>query len=125
SPRSLHDALPIYGVAHGSDVVLVRQLLLQAAEANERVLEDPEPMVTLMTFSNNALEHELRIHVRELSDRLRATDEVNREVSRLFREHGITIAYHQVDLHLKTSTGQEKLIKGVERGEAPQLVQNT
>src|SRR5690606_12519322 len=60
-----------YGVAHGSDVELVRQLLLQAAEANERVLEDPEPMVTLMTCSNNALEHDLRMHVRAQSVRLR------------------------------------------------------
>jgi len=104
-----------YGVAHGSDVELVRKLLLQAAQENERVLDDPEPLLTLMSFSNNALEHELRIHVGELSDRLRATDEVNREVSRLFREHGITIAYHQVDLHLKTSAGLEKVIKDVER----------
>src|SRR5690606_30380721 len=100
-------------VAFGTDLELVRRLLLQVAADNPRVLDDPEPMVTFLTFGESALSHELRIHVRELRDRLPATDEVNREIDRLFREHGIEIAYRKLDLHLRSSEGLEKVIQGV------------
>ncbi len=100
-------------VAFGADLELVRRLLLQIAADNPRVLEDPEPMVTFLTFGDSALNHELRIHVRELGDRLAATDEINREIDRRFREQGIEVAYRQLDLHLRSSDGLEKIIKGM------------
>jgi len=89
------------GVAYGSELKLVRRLLLQAAEENPRVLCDPEPQVFFETFGESTLDHTLRIHVRELSDRLRATDEINRRIDELFREHHIDIAFRQVDVFVK------------------------
>lgn len=97
-------------VAHGSDVTLVRELLLQIASDNPRVLDEPEPLVLFLGFNDNRLDHELRMHVRQLDDRNPAIDETNREIDRLFAENHIEIATRQVDVNLRTSQGLERLI---------------
>lgn len=97
------------GVAYGSDLELTRRLLLEIGTSNPRSLKEPAPQVLFLNFGDSTLDHELRVHVRDLSDRLPAIDEVNREVDRLFREHGIEIAFRQVDLNLRSSEGLNQL----------------
>ena len=98
------------GVAYGSDVAKVRELLMQIAKNNPRVLKDPEPLVFFLNFSDSTLEHELRLHVKERGGRNQAIDEINREVDRLFKENGIEIAFRQLDINLRDSKGLEKLV---------------
>jgi potassium efflux system protein len=98
------------GVGYGSDLELVRRLLYQAAYENVRVMRDPEPLVLFQVFGESTLDHDLIIHVRELGDRGRATDEINRRIEQLFREHGIEIAFRQVDVFVKNLQGQEAQI---------------
>lgn len=98
------------GVAYGSDLDKTREILLTAAQSNERVLTDPEPQVLFLEFGDSTLNHELRIHVKELSDRNPAIDEINRFVDRRFKEEGIEIAFRQLDIHLRNSEGVEKLV---------------
>ena len=86
-------------------------MLLQAANNNPRVLKEPDaPLVLFLSFGDSTLDHELRIHVRELIDRNMAIDEINREIDRLFEENGIEIAFRQLDVNLRTSEGVDKLI---------------
>jgi len=66
------------GVDYGSDLDLVKALLLQAARENPRVLKEPEPHVYFLNFGESTLDHELRMHVRDLGDRNPVIDEVNR-----------------------------------------------
>ncbi|MGL5759736.1 mechanosensitive channel MscK [Plesiomonas sp.] len=89
------------GVAYGSDLDLTRQLLLQAAHENERVMKDPEPLVFFLTFGASTLDHELRVYVRELRDRSFTVDELNRRIDHLFRENNIEIAFNQMDIYVK------------------------
>ncbi|SFX56218.1 mechanosensitive ion channel domain-containing protein [Marinospirillum alkaliphilum] len=99
------------GVAYGSDLDKTREILLAAAEANPRVLEDPKPQVLFLNFGDSTLDHELRIHVKELSDRNPSIDEINRYIDQRFREEGIEIAFRQLDIHLRNSEGVEKLVQ--------------
>ncbi|MEX2366579.1 MAG: mechanosensitive ion channel domain-containing protein, partial [Pseudohongiellaceae bacterium] len=62
------------GVAYGSDLDKTRALLLSAAQANPRVLDEPEPQVLFLSFGASTLDHELRIHVKALQDRNPAID---------------------------------------------------
>ena len=102
------------GVAYGSDLEQVRKLLLQAAQDNPRVLRDPAPLVFFLTFGESTLDHELRVHVRELADRNAATDEINRAIDCMFREHGIEIAFRQVDVYVKNlQQAEQQLEHGV------------
>jgi len=95
------------GVAYGSDLDQVKALLYKAAQANPRVLKDPEPQVFFLNFGESTLDHELRIHVRDLGDRNPATDEINRFIDREFTKAGINIAFRQVDVFLKNFAGQQ------------------
>ncbi|MBU0833582.1 MAG: ATP-binding cassette domain-containing protein, partial [Alphaproteobacteria bacterium] len=63
------------GVDYGSDLDLVKELLLKAARDNPRVLKDPEPHVYFLNFGESTLDHELRMHVRDLGDRNPVLDE--------------------------------------------------
>ncbi|MGV0053151.1 mechanosensitive channel MscK [Stutzerimonas sp. 381-2] len=106
------------GVAYGSDLDLARKLLYKAAQENPRVLKDPEPLVLFLNFGESTLDHELRIHVRDLGDRNPATDEINRYLDREFSKAGINIAFRQVDVFLKNLDG-----KVLQLGTAPRLNQ--
>ncbi|WP_394170454.1 mechanosensitive ion channel domain-containing protein [Saccharospirillum alexandrii] len=98
------------GVAYGSDLDKTRALLLSAAKANPRVLDEPEPQVLFLNFGASTLDHELRIHVKELQDRNPAIDEINRYIDREFKLAGIEIAFQQIDIHLRNSEGLDKLV---------------
>ncbi len=105
-----------YRVAYGSDQVLVHQLLYQAAEENERVLNDPEPQVFFMSYGDGTLNFELRIFVNSLGDRLFATDELNCRVGALFEENGIDIAFDQLDIWLHRPEGAAKKVHSKRAG---------
>ncbi|MFI8745664.1 mechanosensitive channel MscK [Pseudomonas sp. NPDC077186] len=112
------------GVGYGSDLDLVRKLLLQAAQENARVLKEPAPLVYFLNFGESTLDHELRIHVRDLGDRNPATDEINRFIDREFPKHGINIAFRQVEVYVKNlergehQLEQKDLIKAAAAGAA-------
>lgn len=97
------------GVAYGSDLELVRKLLLQAAEENPSVLKDPAPAAYFLSFGASTLDHELRIYVGQLSERTRTIDQLNRRINELFAENGIDIAFNQLDIFIKNQTTNEEV----------------
>ena len=99
------------GIDYGSDLDLVRDLLLKGAHENPRVLKDPEPIVYFLNFGESSLDHELRMHVRDLGDRNPTLDEINRYINREFKAHGIKISVRQVEVFLMdTKGGKQQLI---------------
>jgi len=102
------------GVAYGSDLDQVRELLLRIVRKNPRVLKDPKPTVLLLNFGESTLDHELSFHVCELSEKDQVIDEINREIERLFQKNGIEIAFRRLDINLRNSEGVEKLVAGKE-----------
>ena len=97
------------GVAYGSDLELVKRLLLQAAEENESVLKDPSPVAYFLSFGDSTLNHELRVHVGQIGDRNRVTDGLNRRISQLFAENNIEIAFNQLDVFVKNMATNEEV----------------
>jgi potassium-dependent mechanosensitive channel len=93
--------LPV-GVAYGTDVHKVLELLREAASSSPEVLPTPEPQTLFMEFGDSALEFELRVWVKELRFRLAVRSAILAEVDRLFREHDIEIPFPQRDLHLRS-----------------------
>ena len=89
------------GVAYGSDLELVKRLLLQAANEQPSVLKDPEPRALFLNFGASTLEHELRVYVGQLSERISTIDALNRRINELFAEHNIDIAFNQLDVFIK------------------------
>ncbi|MBH3459405.1 MULTISPECIES: mechanosensitive channel MscK [Pseudomonas] len=99
------------GIDYGSDLDLVRDLLLKGAHENPRVLKDPEPIVYFLQFGESSLDHELRMHVRDLGDRNPTLDEINRYINREFKAHDIKISVRQVEVFLMdTKGGKQQMI---------------
>lgn len=102
-----------FSVARGTDLELVRNLMMQATQENPRVLRDPAPTVQLTTYGASTLDHEVKIYVRDLGDRGPATDELNRRIDQLFREHAINVAaVPKMDVTVSNRDGQELKING-------------
>lgn len=106
------------GVDYGSDLDLVRSLLLQAARENPRVLKEPEPIVYFLNFGESTLDHELRMHVRDLGDRNPVLDEINRFINKEFKRQNINISFRQMEIYLKNTQGKEYKLVPAEDGES-------
>ena len=107
-PSELDDSLgrlivPV-GVAYGTDIELVRRLLLEIAASREEVINDgsaPEPAVFFLAFGPSSLDFELRCHLNHIDTRLAVKSAINFEIDRLFRQHGIAIPFPQQEVYIK------------------------
>lgn len=88
------------GVAYGSDVQLVKKLLLQAAKNHPDVLPDPEPNVWFMDFGDSALQFKLVFTLADSFQGNRPRSDVRFEIDHLFRENNISIPFPQRDIHI-------------------------
>ncbi len=106
----LHDPwgrviVPI-GVAYGSDVEKVREVLLQAARSHPLVIaEDPRvspPRVLFRGFGDSSLNFEVRFFIRNVDQRIATLSDLNFAIEKGLREAGIEIPFPQRDLHLRS-----------------------
>ncbi len=90
------------GVAYGSDVAMVTQLLKQAAEEQEAVLKEPGYAVLFDDFGDNSLVFELNVWVYATAERsLRVLrSDLRYRIDALFRENNVVIAFPQRDIHV-------------------------
>ena len=54
-----------------------------------------------LSFGASTLDHELRVYVGQLSERINTIDALNRRINELFAEHNIDIAFNQLDVFIK------------------------
>jgi small-conductance mechanosensitive channel len=92
--------IPI-GVAYGSDIEKVKNILLSIAEKNPLVLEDPAPEVRITEFGNSSIDFILFPWIEDVSKRFKIRDEINWEINQQFKENDITIPFPQVDVWMK------------------------
>ena len=90
------------GIAYGSNTEQARELLLEVARSNSRILKEPAPDVVFSAFADSALNFELRAHVGSIGDLLPAKNELFFAVDEAFREAGIEIAFPQTDIHIRS-----------------------
>ncbi|MGD8842704.1 MAG: mechanosensitive ion channel [Gammaproteobacteria bacterium] len=94
------------GVAYGSDVEKVREVLLQAAREHPLVMADSsrvsQPRVLFRGFGDSSLNFELRCFIRNVDQRLGTLSDLNFAIEKGLREAGIEIPFPQRDLHLRS-----------------------
>ena len=90
-------------VAYGTDVDEVMQLLLDACEAQNKVLKDPLPFVTLTNFGADGLEFGAHYWVDEQqAGLLTLKSEINIRILQLLQAKGIEIPYPQRVVHTRS-----------------------
>lgn len=111
------------GVAYGSPVRKVEELLLRSVGEDDKVLKHPKPLVLFKDFGDNALLFHLYfwVSMESLVERLIIESNVRFRIDDLFRESGIVIAFPQRDVHLDSLKPLElKILRGegkTERGQ--------
>ena len=92
-------SIPV-GVAHNTDVDLVTQTLILAAEGVDNVLTDPAPKVQFLKFGDYSLDFRLLVWTRQPRRHPQIKSDINYRIEKLFRERGIEIPYPVQDLRL-------------------------
>jgi small-conductance mechanosensitive channel len=91
----------VVGVAYGSDVDQVGDLLMKAGMGHPEVCELPEPRVRLRGFGASSLDFNLMCWIRHPQDRGRISHDLNVLIYKLFAEHNIEIPYAKQDVYIK------------------------
>ena len=93
------------GVAYGSPVERVAELILEATVAQGSVLKEPEPMVTFEDFADSALIFDVYFwcEVGTAGNLRRIRSNIRFKIAQLFQQNGIVISFPQRDIHLDTS----------------------
>ena len=95
------------GVAYGSDIDQVRNVLMNVAQNEEQVCHDPEPRVRFRTFGNSSLDIELLCWVDIPEVRGNVLDLLNTAIYKRFTEEKIEIPYSKHDVFIKEMPNQK------------------
>lgn len=93
--------IPI-GVAYGSDIDQVMEVLSDIATAHAEVCSTPEPRVRFRKFGDSSLDFELLCWISKPVDRGRLIHEINCAIYKSFATENISIPFPQRDLHLRS-----------------------
>lgn len=90
-------------VGYSSSIDLASEIMLKATKDQERVLEDPEPVVYLQNFGESGIDLTLVFYVEDAEEgTLRLKSDISKEFWREFQKQGVEIPFPQRDLHIKT-----------------------
>lgn len=89
------------GVAYGTDVDVVRAVLMEVAAAEQAICDTPEPRVRFRSFGNSSLDFELLGWIDEPSLRGRVIDALLTAIYKRFMSEGIEIPYSKQDVYIK------------------------
>ncbi len=115
------------GVAYGSDVKRVTEILLEIAAKHKYVLKNPAPYVIFKDFGASSLDFELRCYTNNIWQGWRIPSDIRYEINERFIEEGIEIPFQQVVVHSGEKVAQENQFyaKKHEETEQEQAGQNT
>lgn len=101
-PSARHRIRISVGVAYGSDIDQVIEVLSNVAADHEEVCKSPEPRVRFRLFGESSLDFELLSWIDQPVDRGRIKHELNCAVYKRFQEEDIQIPFPQRDLHVRS-----------------------
>ena len=87
------------GVAYGSNVDKVKDLLLECAASHPKVAKKPAPYVLFQDFGENSLDFEIRFYVSDINVGWTAPSDIRFIINRRFKEEGIEIPFRQMVIH--------------------------
>jgi len=89
------------GIAYGSDIDQVREILMDIATREPLVCDEPEPRVRFRTFGGSSLDLDLLCWVEKPEVRGQILDILNTAIYKRFNAQGIEIPYSKHDLYIR------------------------
>lgn len=88
------------GVAYGSDIDKVKEVLTGISKDHQKILDVPEPQVFFTEFADSSLNFMLVCWIQDYRDKFSIQDEINMAINRRFIEENIEIPFPQRDVHI-------------------------
>ncbi len=89
------------GVAYDCDVELAMQVMVDAALAHPRVLQEPAPRVFITQFADSSINLELGFWICDPdAGKMNAVSEINLNIWKTFKAKGIGIPFQQREVHI-------------------------
>jgi small-conductance mechanosensitive channel len=95
------------GVAYGSDVDRVKEILTNIGNEHPQTCENPAPRVRFRQFGESSLDFELMCWIDEPVLRGRVVDALNTEVYKHLAREGIEIPYPKRDVYIRQMPGPQ------------------
>ena len=102
------------GVAYGTDVDEVEDIMLDVAANEDLVREHPKPRVRMRGFGDSAIDVEMMCWISRPRLTGRATDKLMREIYTRFTDAGIEIPFPQRDVHISAPDAVETPTEGAD-----------
>ncbi len=109
SGRNARLKVPV-GVAYGTDIQNVIEILMRCADENVQVLTQPRPEALFLAFGASSLDIELRVWIADFSSRVKILSDLNQEIESEFSQAGIEIPFPQSDLHIRSIDDQAAIV---------------
>ena len=94
-----------FGVAYGSDIDRVNELITDVGIRHEKTVKDPEPRVRFRAFGESSLDFELLCWIDEPSLRGLVLDGLLTDIYKALNSEGIEIPYPKRDVYIKEMPG--------------------
>ncbi|MBL52783.1 MAG: mechanosensitive ion channel protein MscS [Alteromonadaceae bacterium] len=89
----------VFGIGYGDDLLKAKSVLEQLISEDERILEEPAPVVGVSSLGDSSVNFTIRPWVKK-EDYLAVLWSFNEKVKLRFDEEGISIPFPQMDVHL-------------------------
>ncbi|MCK5145357.1 mechanosensitive ion channel family protein [bacterium] len=89
------------GVAYGSDIERVKEILVEICRKHTDVLDKPEPLAYFVNFGDSSLDLKLICRVSQWGEQWRVAEELRIAIYKKFEEEKIEIPFPQRDLNIK------------------------
>lgn len=109
------------GVAYGTDIDEVQDLLTELVHQNERVVEDPAPAVFCTGLADSSINFEMRVFVKSMAEIMPLGHELRSAVTRKLHEAGIEIPFPQRDIHIRSAAALGPVASAQGRDPAAEL----
>ena len=96
------------GVAYGSDVDLVKNVLLDIANNFKEVIPSPEPLVRFNDFGDSSLDFELIFWTNNIFGMENVKSDIRFEIDKAFRANNIEIPFPQQTVWINNKSTHEK-----------------
>lgn len=94
------------GVAYGTNLEVVHQLVMDLLHSHNEVLKYPPPFVVFKEFASSSIDMSIKFWVAEYSTGITVKSDLIIAIDKLFKEKNIVIPFPQQDVYIKPIDGE-------------------
>jgi small-conductance mechanosensitive channel len=98
----------IVGVAYGTNLEEVHQLVIDLLQTQDHVLRYPQPLVVFKEFGSSSIDMNIKFWVGDYTTGITVKSDLIIAIDKLFKEKNIVIPFPQQDVYVKSVAGKDE-----------------